>query len=375
MTPVSGFVQRLGPRLQLDGKPYKIVGGNTYYLGYVPEPTLDAALDLAQSFGMNAIRIWAFLDMEKPPGPWDVGFQYWDRAQGAPVLYESANGLERLDRAVAKAGERGIRLLLTLTNNWPDFGGMPRYCEWFGIDPKQHKNYFYTDARCKAAYRNYVTQIVNRRNTVTGRLYRDEPAILAWELANESRCESHGGVETLLAWVREMADLVKSLDANHLVAVGDEGYFHRRRAWLQPLYNGSFGVSCDALLGIGSVDFGTCHLYPEAMAKSEDPKDFGLRWIREHLEAADRANKPMLIEEYGSQTLDRRNEFFDAWLREVERLGGMGDMLWMIGLPKSDQQWYAPDEYVTMSNADAPAVREHAARVLGAALTRTATLP
>ena len=364
MTPAVGFVQRSGEKLLLAGEPYRIVGGNTYYLGYAPESVQNGVLDLAQSFAMNAVRIWAFYDTPKPPGPWDISFQYWDDAQKAPVLNDGANGLERLDRAIARAGERGIRLILTLTNNWQDFGGMPCYAHWFGIDPR-NKNQFYTDERCKQAYRNYVEQIVNRRNTITGRLYRDDPAILAWELANEPRCENNGGVETLLGWVDEMSGLIKGLDANHLIAVGDEGYFRRQWAGSHALYNGGYGVSCEELLGIPQIDFGTLHLYPQIMAKEEDPAEFGLRWIREHLEAGQRASKPMLLEEYGAIANNQeRDAIFDAWLRSIEELDGVGDMLWMMGLPKSNDQWYAPDDYVVLNPADAPSVGAHALRMV-----------
>lgn len=34
-------------------------------------------------------------------------------------------------------------------------------------------------------FKKYVRSIVLRNNTLTGRLYRDEPAILAWDLVNE----------------------------------------------------------------------------------------------------------------------------------------------------------------------------------------------
>jgi mannan endo-1,4-beta-mannosidase len=106
------------------------------------------------------------------------------------------------------------------------------------------------------------------------------------------------GADTLIGRVDEMSAYLKSVDANHLVAVGDEGYFRRSLAGGHALYNGSFGVDCERLLGVSTVDFGTCHLYPD-FAAGEDAVQFGARWIREDIEAGKRANKPMLIEEYG----------------------------------------------------------------------------
>ena len=45
-------------------------------------------------------------------------------------LTESPDGLPRLDRAVALAAERGIKLILALSNSLPDFGGMDEYNRW-----------------------------------------------------------------------------------------------------------------------------------------------------------------------------------------------------------------------------------------------------
>lgn len=375
MPPVQGFVQRSGRQLLVDGAPFRIAGANNYYLAYTQWDIQTAVLDLAAALTLNSMRIWAFLEAAAP-GPDDVYFQFWNEAKHALDYHDGPTGLERLDGAIALAGARGLRLILTLTNNWPDFGGMPQYVKWLGLPAK---NNFYRSEAAKEAYRNWVEQLITRRNSVTGRLYRDEPAILAWELANEPRCETDDGkplgdgVETLTGWVDEMSRFVRSLDANHLIAVGDEGYFNRKFAGGNALFNGRYGVSCEALLGVGLVDFGTCHLYPQQMGKGRDPVEFGLMWIREHQHAGERANKPMLLEEYGVlfgaageiQSEDERNRVFDTWLKEVESLGGAGDMLWMLGLPKSPGQPYDPDHYVVSRPEGVPAVRDHAGRITG----------
>lgn len=365
MPPVQGFIQRLRGQLLLSGKPFRIAGANTYYFTYVEEAVQKGVLDMADALQLNALRIWAFFDANAP-GHGDVYFQSWNTASQRPEIHDGPNGLERLDRAIALAGDRGLRLILALTNNWPDFGGMPQYVKWFGLPAKHH---FYRSEAARQAYRSWVQQLVTRRNTLTGRLYRDEPAILAWELANEPRCETDDGkpladgAPTLLGWVDEMSRFVRGLDANHLIAVGDEGYFQHDRAGGNALFNGRYGVSCEALLGIGSVDFGTCHLYAHQMGGKQDPVTFGKLWIREHIEAAQRADKPMVIEEYGIESTDPRNAIFDEWLKVVEGLGGAGDLLWMLGLPKSLNQPFAPDAFVVSDAAEVPAVREHAIRM------------
>jgi mannan endo-1,4-beta-mannosidase len=373
MPPLHGFVQRSGQQLLTNGAPFRIAGANNYYLAYVEEDVQNAVLDSVTALKLNALRIWAFLDAEEPV-PGRVYFQFWNSAKQSPDYHDGPDGLDRLDRAVALASDRGLRLILALTNNWPDFGGMPQYVKWFGLPAKNH---FYRSDAAKQAYREWVEQLILRRNSVTGRLYRDEPAILAWELSNEPRCETDDGkplpdgVETLLAWVDEMSQFIRSLDSNHLIAVGDEGYFRHKHAGGNALFNGRYGVSCEELLGIGLVDFGTCHLYPQQMGRGMDPVEFGLMWIREHQHAGERANKPMLLEEYGVlfgdageiQTESDRNRIFHSWLTEVENLGGVGDMLWMLGLPKGPGQPYDPDHYVVSKPESVAAVRDHAGRI------------
>ena len=48
-------------------------------------------------------------------------------------------------------------------------------------------------APVQAAYLDFVTAIVLRKNSITGVLYRDDPTILAWDIANEP---SNPGDET-----------------------------------------------------------------------------------------------------------------------------------------------------------------------------------
>src|SRR5437868_3805487 len=66
------------------------------------------------------------------------------------------------------------------------------------------------------------------RNSVTGRLYRDDPAIMAWQLANEPRpggsdAAGKAHMRAYLAWIGSTARLIKTLDPNHLVSTGSEG--------------------------------------------------------------------------------------------------------------------------------------------------------
>lgn len=106
---------------------------------------------------------------------------------------------------------------------------------------------FYTDPTIKAWYKAWVNHLVTRQNVHSQVLYRDDPTIFAWELANEPRCQGSGAFGTsknctlnyavygkdpvawkITGWVEEVSGYIKSIDANHMVGTGDEGYFCER---------------------------------------------------------------------------------------------------------------------------------------------------
>ena len=368
----SHFVSTNGTAFELNGRPVRLAGANNYYLGFAPDAMVEPVFDFAAQLKLNVLRTWAFLDC----GPAEPGatpanakdgvfFHYWNSNTGRPDFNDGPNGFERLDRTIAWAEQYGIRLILPFVNYWDDFGGLDQYLNWFGLTGRDQ---FYCSPDTKRAYRDYVEHVVTRVNTRTGRRYFDEPAILAWELANEPRSIGPNGTDTLIDWVDEMSAYVKSLDPNHLVGVGDEGYFHRKSTWGHKLYNGSFGVDCERILGLANIDFGTCHLYPH-FAGREDAVAFGSRWIREHIEAGQRANKPMLIEEYGykiegtdSRTgFTQRNAAFQTWLNATLESGGAGALVWMIASAMSDGNRYPDyDGYTVYSAEDAPSILAYA---------------
>jgi mannan endo-1,4-beta-mannosidase len=372
--PLSpGFVRARGPQFMLDGQPFRVAGANNYYVGFESDSMVEPVFDLAVQMGLNALRTWAFLDCAVaasggiPANAKDgVFFQYLNSTTGGPAFNDGPDGLERLDRTIFLAEQTGIRLILPLANYWDDFGGVNQYLQWFGLEGRDQ---FYRNAAVKKAYQNYVEHLLLRVNTRSGRQYRDEPAILAWELINEPRCVNAAGnplsdgIDTLLGWVAEMSSFLRSLDTNHLIGVGDEGYFKHNFAFGNTLYNGSFGVDCERLMGIPTVDFGTCHLYPD-FSPAEPADAFGARWIREHIEAGHRANKPMIIEEYGMKIdsgAAARETAYEAWLGQVVASQGAGALVWMIASTGAEGQPYPDYDHYTVYSVDqAPAIRNFA---------------
>ena len=145
--------------------------------------------------------------------------------------------LRGMDYALHALSKRKMTAVLCLNNMWQWSGGFAAYVEWAtgeqrpfmsvgakDVDWQAHQNFairFYELPEAQRLWRAYVRAIVLRPNSANGgRLYRDDPTILAWQLANEPRALSKRGAYR--AWVAESAGFLKGLDCNHMVTVGSE---------------------------------------------------------------------------------------------------------------------------------------------------------
>ncbi|EGN99844.1 glycoside hydrolase family 5 protein [Serpula lacrymans var. lacrymans S7.3] len=283
--PITGFVSTSGQKFTLNGATYTVVGGNAYWVGLMGLTTSE----------MNV----AFKDIA---------------ATGATT----ANGL---------------RLIVTLTNNWSDYGGMDVYVNQL-VGQGQPHDYFYTNSACISAFQNYAKTFVTR--------YLNEPTILGWELANEPRCTGSTGttsgsctVATVTNWVKTMSAYIKSVDSNHLVGLGDEGWFNDPSSSDYP-YQGGEGIDFVANLAIDTIDFGTFHLYPGSWGETSNSTSWGQEWIINHYTAQANANKPVIMEEFGV-TSDQYNTY-SAWYSTVQSSGLSGVLIWQAGSNLSSGQ-------------------------------------
>lgn len=232
-----------------DGKPFRFAGTNNYYLAYQPPEMVDDVLARAAAHGFTVLRTWAFIDIGHPDGSESVGggpkngvwFQALDPATNTLVYSEA--GLAHLDAVLVAAAKYGVRLILTLTNNWNDFGGADQYVRWETLVRPEYAatarhDDFFTSVWQEAAYVAYAAHLMTRANSLTGVAYKDDPTIFAWELANEPRCAGSGTYASsnnctlhyavynvqpvafkIPPWVARVSAQLKAVDSNHLIAV------------------------------------------------------------------------------------------------------------------------------------------------------------
>lgn len=125
------------------------------------------------------------------------------------------------------------------------------------------------------------------------------------------RAQSDLGGNLLLGWVSEMSDYVSTLAPNHLISLGSEGFFNRpgNTDWT---YNGKEGVDWERIIRLPNINYENFHMYTDQWGK-KNAEQWGTQWIIDYLHAANEANKPTVLKEYGiSTTMPYNRDFIKA---------------------------------------------------------------
>jgi mannan endo-1,4-beta-mannosidase len=179
---------------------------------------------------------------------------------------------------------------------------------------------FFTSNMCRTWFKQFVSMMLSRTNTVTQTSYRDDASIFAWELINEPRVMGDGSGDTLQEWIEDMSAFAKGLDEKHLLTMGSEGFYGSWSADSQrkdenPVnWAETMGGDFTRNFQTRSLDFACIHIWVDLWLCCDEvcKLKFAERWIARHLEASrDGFDKPVLLEEFGKwKPLDFRDAFF-----------------------------------------------------------------
>lgn len=334
----TGFVKTQGTRFVQNGKSLYLNGFNAFWIMYMAsDPStrdkVTTTFQQASKTGMNVARTWAFGDGGYRP------------LQSSPGVYNE-DMFRGLDFVISEAKKNGLYVILSLVNNFEDLGGRKQYVQW-ARDRGQKLNTddeFYTNAVVKQYYKNHVKTVLTRINSITRKSYKDDPIIFAWELINEPHCQTDPSGRFIQEWVREMAAFVKSIDNNHLLEIGLEGFYGETMMQYNP---GNLVVGTDFVSNnqIAEVDFATIHLYPEQwLPNSNDEAEavFVDKWIEAHTKDSKSVlRKPLILGEFGksSRLAGYRQEKRDMYFGKIyeaiynsSSTGGpfVGGMFWQL---------------------------------------------
>ena len=360
-----------------DGSPYYFVGTNFWYGPILASEgsggdreRLTRELDSLCSMGVRNLRVLVGSDGER-----GVYTKVEPTLQYAPGKYNDTL-LRGLDYFLVELGKRDMEAVLYLGNAWEWSGGYSQYLKWAGYGDiplprvagyNEYVDYvsnFMKSDSAMGLFRRYVMDIVSRTNTVTGKAYRDDPAIFSWQICNEPRPFGEENKETFRTWLTETAGIIKAIDPNHLVSVGSEGKY-----------------GCEVDLSLWEdisrspyIDYLNIHIWPFnwGWTSRDDMNDgtvqpaidLSLEYLDEHMEVARRLHKPLVVEEFGfprdsvgfsrSSSVSMRDRYYEAMLSQMTGQKASGSMLagfnfWGWGglaEPSSDHlMWQPGDDY------------------------------
>ena len=332
----SKFVVVKDGHFEKAGKPYYFVGTNFWYgaiLGSEGQggnrQRLCQELDLMKQMGIDNLRILVGSDGER-----GVTTKVEPTLQVAPGVYNDTI-LAGLDFLMQEMGKRQMVAVLYLNNSWEWSGGYGFYLQRF---------------------------ILTRTNRYTGLAYKDDPAIMSWQIGNEPRAFSKEVLPAFEKWLAEASALMRELDPNHLISIGSEG------AWGCEEDYGCWERICTD----PNIDYCNIHLWPynwswarqehliedlpQAKANTKD-------YIDRHLAICEKIKKPLVMEEFGFPRDDfkfalgtptkGRDSFYEyvfSLVNNNAEQGGYfaGCNFWGWGglaQPKHAEQWQVGDDY------------------------------
>jgi mannan endo-1,4-beta-mannosidase len=149
---------------------FSFLGFSAYYLQWIASDSskkflVDKVFNTARENGIKVIRTWAFNSNDDSSKAYCIRYSPYGLRE---------EGLRALDYIIYKAKQYNINLILTLENNFGDFGGKPQYLKWAKhyLTPitsiEYNQSDFFTDDSIRNWYKFHIRSILERTNSYTG---------------------------------------------------------------------------------------------------------------------------------------------------------------------------------------------------------------
>lgn len=322
---VTDFVLRKGDRLILHDAPFRFISFNVPNLHVVEDEgwhraslwEQEDALQTIARMGGQVVRTYPLSIV----GGLNNGT--YTHVLGKEVYNEAL--LCDLDQLLVVAGQLNVRLIVPFIDHWEWWGGIPQFTKLYNASFGD----FYRSSEVKEGFKDLVKQVVMRRNTLTGRLYRDDPAILAWESGNElDYVDMEADTLSLPLpsrremdeWMSELAAYIKGLDPNHLVI--DGRLLNNREVSAVQLEDPHIDLISD-------------HFYPNAANNTFEER-------LAHMVSLTKGHKPFLVGEFGLIAPDMVD---DLAKRVIAEPAVAGALLWSLRSHNVNGGFYWHHEY------------------------------
>jgi len=309
---------------------------------------LTEELDQLQEYGIKNLRI-----MGSTQGPDNKSKRIVPSLEYEKGKYNE-DIFEGLDTFLYEMGKRDMKAVVTLNNFWEWSGGFPQYFEWYKGHYNLYPTGFYKDSTLTSKLDDFIRVIISRENTAYKKhegktvLYKDDPTIMAWQLANEPRA---GDCTDWVKWINHTSTLIKELAPKQLVSIGNEGTI----------------TGCSERgNNVENIDYITFHAWAQNWGWYSPHSRNGLNngisraqgYITSNVNLNKNRNKPMVLEEFGlarngnsydpTSECDIRNDYYDGVFSKVYDFATdeslmSGANFWAYGgtgRPRSNGGWW-----------------------------------
>ncbi|KAH5085504.1 hypothetical protein HBI56_029970 [Parastagonospora nodorum] len=294
---------------------------------------LVTELDQMAAKGINHLRIMAASEGAPTTQP----FRMNPALMEAPGQYNEEI-FKGLDVCLAEMSKRGMRATMTLNNEWQWSGGFAQYVSWAqnnsiipypsswnlsaspqretpntgwgsyttqGIDAAPYNeftdfaNLIYTNEQAEEWYKAHIMTMMHRRNTVTGKLYIEDPVIMTWQLANEPQAAfptlDENLKDPLFAWVERISAYIRSMSPKQLVNVGFES---KQGEWYFKKVH-DFSTVDYATTHCWVQNWGVYDMYNPSPVNLQTAQSFAINFMQESSRWSADIGKPIFLEEFG----------------------------------------------------------------------------
>lgn len=220
----SSHVSVDGTSLMLDDGSFFFIGGqfnpSDMVLDEGYEEVQDRLFDGLEQLGGTICRFRAYsYDPKMAPFPGEDNEAFF----------------RRFDRAIVAAKRRDIRVVISMIGGAPSYALDPEKVQGNNVATYAHRAEsadsladFYVEDECIRMYKEWVRELMTRENHLTELEYRNDPAVMLWELGNEVETAPDRNPDkhpkNLRPWVEEVGPLVQELAGDQLVSTGGVGW-------------------------------------------------------------------------------------------------------------------------------------------------------
>lgn len=299
----DNFITRDGDQLK-DGKNiFRFIGVNSPNInghydgykntnpesGYVYDP-MELSFEMEAHFkemvqmGVTTFRNWG-ITVEDGSGEFEA------LVSGRNTYNETA--FRRIDKMLELSNKYNMRVILCLVKENKYWGGTEAFSKLYGGGD------YYESSAVKEGFKDLLQVMANRKNYYTGRRYKDDKAILAWEFGNEVPNDKG-------EWIAEMADYLKTVAPHHLIVDP------RRANGLEQMNH----IVKDVVQNCKNIDIVKTRQYPNYRNSVTE------------LWKVCKGKRPMIIDEF------QKMEDFTDVLDEICHTGTSGGLLWSLMKPQ-----------------------------------------